>query len=145
MFFPKQEYPTQAVQQELQQLGVVCSVLPDLVPPQVANSSQQLTDTEGIRLAGFSMKSAAVLLSAFEEVRAWQCSIPAVVGHVPLNFGVSMAVQTCVSWATVAEWAGFVRDDKATDNVWFLPIATVHLCSHMICAFYTITSTPMFQ
>jgi len=69
MFFPAEEYPTKAVEQELQQLGVMCSVLPDLVPTYaVNNSSKQLTDSEGKRLAGFSMKSAAVLLSSFEEV-----------------------------------------------------------------------------
>ncbi len=69
MFFPAEEYPTEAVEQELQQLGVMCSVLPDLVPTYaVNNSSKQLTDSEGKRLAGFSMKSAAVLLSSFEEV-----------------------------------------------------------------------------
>ena len=70
MFFPEEEYPTEAVQQELQQLGVMCSVLPDLVPASaVKNDSNQLSDSEGKRLAGFSMKSAAVLLSSFEEVR----------------------------------------------------------------------------
>lgn len=69
MFFPAEEHPTKAVEQELQQLGVMCSVLPDLVPTYaVNNSSKQLTDSEGKRLAGFSMKSAAVLLSSFEEV-----------------------------------------------------------------------------
>ncbi len=69
MFFPAEEYPTKAVEQELQQLGVMCSVLPDLVPTYaVNNSSKQLSDSEGKRLAGFSMKSAAVLLSSFEEV-----------------------------------------------------------------------------
>ncbi|DBA65601.1 TPA: hypothetical protein ACH3X2_002666 [Trebouxia sp. C0005] len=69
MFFPAEEYPTKAVEQELQQIGVMCSVLPDLVPTYaVNNSSKQLTDSEGKRLAGFSMKSAAVLLSSFEEI-----------------------------------------------------------------------------
>lgn len=70
MFFPAEEYPTEAVEQELQQLGVMCSVLPDLVSKDAENnSSKQLSDSEGKRLAGFSMKSAAVLLSSFEEVR----------------------------------------------------------------------------
>ena len=71
MFFPEEEFPIKAVEQELQQLGVVCSVLPDLVPAYaIKNSSNLLTDTEGKRLAGFSMKSAAILLSSFEEVRS---------------------------------------------------------------------------
>ena len=70
MFFPIEEYPTEAVEQELEQLGVVCSVLPDLVPSYaIQNNSNSLNDTEGKRLAGFSMKSAALLLSSFEEVR----------------------------------------------------------------------------
>ena len=70
MFFPEEEYPTEAVEQELEQLGVLCSVLPDLVPSYaIQNDSNSLNDTEGKRLAGFSMKSAAVLLSSFEEVR----------------------------------------------------------------------------
>ena len=70
MFFPEEEYPTEAVEQELEQLGVVCSVLPDLVPSYaIQNNSNSLNDTEGKRLAGFSMKSAALLLSSFEEVR----------------------------------------------------------------------------
>ena len=70
MFFPKEEYPTEAVEQELEQLGVLCSVLPDLVPSYaIQNDSSSLNDTEGKRLAGFSMKSAALLLSSFEEVR----------------------------------------------------------------------------
>lgn len=74
MFFPEEEYPSEAVEQELQQLGVMCSVLPDLVPAYaVKNSSNMLTDTEGKRLAGFSMKSAAVLLSSFEEVSLPVC------------------------------------------------------------------------
>lgn len=69
MFFPKEEYPTEAVEQELEQLGVMCSVLPDLVPSYaIQNNSNSLNDTEGKRLAGFSMKSAALLLSSFEEV-----------------------------------------------------------------------------
>ena len=69
MFFPEEEYPTAAVKQELEQLGVLCSVLPELVPTYaVQNSSNSLNDTEGKRLAGFSMKSAAILLSSFEEV-----------------------------------------------------------------------------
>lgn len=71
MFFPKEEYPTAAVERELERLGVLCSVLPDLVPPYAVQSSNSLNDTEGKRLAGFSMKSAALLLSSFEEVRAW--------------------------------------------------------------------------
>lgn len=70
MFFPEEEYPTAAVEQELAQLGVLCSVLPDLVPAYaIHNDSNSLNDTEGKRLAGFSMKSAAVLLSSFEEVK----------------------------------------------------------------------------
>ena len=70
MFFPEEEFPIKAVEKELQQLGVMCSVLPDLVPTYaIKNSSNLLTDTEGKRLAGFSMKSAAILLSSFEEVR----------------------------------------------------------------------------
>lgn len=70
MFFPEEEYPTKAVEQELEQLGVLCSVLPDLVPSYaIQNSSNTLNDSEGKRLAGFSMKSAALLLSSFEEVR----------------------------------------------------------------------------
>ena len=70
MFFPKEEFPTCAVERELERLGVLCSVLPDLVPPYAVQSSNSLNDTEGKRLAGFAMKSAAVLLSSFEEVRA---------------------------------------------------------------------------
>ena len=71
MFFPEEEYPTEAVEQALEQLGVLCSVLPDLVPSYaIQNNSNSLNDTEGKRLAGFSMKSAALLLSSFEEVRA---------------------------------------------------------------------------
>lgn len=73
MFFPEEEYPTAAVEQELAQLGVLCSVLPDLVPAYaIQNDSNSLNDTEGKRLAGFSMKSAAVLLSSFEEVRPYK-------------------------------------------------------------------------
>lgn len=79
MFFPEEEYPTRAVEQELEQLGVLCSVLPDLVPAYaLQNSSNALNDTEGKRLAGFSMKIAALLLSSFEEVRSvWTplCSV----------------------------------------------------------------------
>ena len=71
MFFPEEEYPTRAVEQELEQLGVLCSVLPDLVPAYaLQNSSNALNDTEGKRLAGFSMKIAALLLSSFEEVHS---------------------------------------------------------------------------
>ena len=63
MFFPKEEYPIQAVEEELQHLGVICSVLPDLVPARaVRNSSNSLTDAEGKRLAGFSMKSALYII-----------------------------------------------------------------------------------
>ena len=69
MFFPEEEVPTPTVELELEQLGVLCSVLPDLVPAYaLQNGSNTLNDTEGKRLAGFSMKSAAILLSSFEEV-----------------------------------------------------------------------------
>ncbi|KAL3132425.1 hypothetical protein ABBQ32_008983 [Trebouxia sp. C0010 RCD-2024] len=68
MFFPKKEFPTEAVERELKRLRVLCSVLPDLVPSHVVQSSNSLNDTEGKSLAGFAMKIAAMLLSSFEEV-----------------------------------------------------------------------------
>ncbi len=99
MFFPEEEYPIEAVEQELQQLGVMSSVLPDLVPPYaVNNSSKQLTDSEGKRLAGFSMKSAAVLLSSFEEVRTLDRPSPCLKRSQPCW----VALHTCINCAAAA-------------------------------------------
>lgn len=74
MFFPPQEYPAQEMEAALRRLGVTCRRLPAPTNPQRYSSHNQaaagrLVDRNTpARLAGFSMKIAALLLSSFQEV-----------------------------------------------------------------------------
>ena len=66
MYFPAREYPVPGLEAALQHLGVRCRMLPHHEPTH--NCAPGKAQTQAARLAGFSMKIQALLLSSFREV-----------------------------------------------------------------------------